>query len=382
MARALQTQTIETYPEADALDGFLHPRFTNELFGHGDAERQLAAGLATGELHHAWLLTGPEGIGKATLAYRFARAALGATGEQEGLFGAPERLDPDPDAPASHLVRALSHPDLLVIRRPYDIKAKRLRTAITVDEVRRLRAFLGHKQAAGGWKVVIVDPADDLNVNAANALLKSLEEPPARAVFFLISSRPGRLLATIRSRCRLLNLEALGDSDLRQAAAHAMAAVEMAEPDEATWQSLIASAGGSVAKLLALASDDGAALAGRVDEVLGGLGCPNWSEWHKLADELAGVGAAARFDAFCNLLIERTAHLIHIAATGSGPESDVERARMLAIDRNLASWAELWETLVRDRAVQDALNLDRKAYILECLTRLSALATGNRPSRP
>ena len=268
MARRPVEQTIEVYPEADRLGDFPHPRHTEEFFGHREAEAHLAAGISSGKLHHAWLLAGTTGIGKSTLAYRFARAALAGKPSQAKLIQEPDRLMVDPGSQASHLVRALSHPDLLVIRRPYDIKAKRFKTAITVDEVRRLRDFLGHKQSGNGWKVVIVDAADDLNVNAANALLKSLEEPPERAIFFLVSAMPGRLLTTIRSRCRVLNLLPLGDDDVRQAATQALIAAGLPVPPDEAWPALVVSAEGSVAKLLALASDEGIALAKKVDQLI------------------------------------------------------------------------------------------------------------------
>jgi DNA polymerase III subunit delta' len=375
MARAPREQTIEVYPEADRLGDFPHPRHTETLFGHGDAEAQLAAGLAGGKLHHAWLLVGPRGIGKATLAYRFARAALSDETAGGQLFGDAGRLPVDPDSKASHLVRGLSHPDFLALRRPYDIKGKRFKTAITVDEVRRLRSFLGHKQTGDGWKVVIVDPADDLNVNAANALLKSLEEPPSRVMFFLISSMPGRLLATIRSRCRVLQMGPLGEQDLTQAAVQALKQADLPLPGENEWPALVEAADGSVAKLLALASEDGVALARKVDQVYGNLVRTDWPRIHQLSDEFAAAAAVQKFETFIDLLLVRLARLVHVAASGRGSSSEREVAHKLGINADLASWAELWETLVREKAAQSSLNLDRKAFVVECVMRLGKLAS-------
>src|SRR4029077_2872691 len=144
-----------------------------------------------------------QGIGKATLAYRFACSALASPHERAS---GGETLDVADDTRAARQVRALSHPGLLLLRRPYDEKAKRFASAIPVDEVRRLRSFLSHRATDDGWRVVIVDDAKELNVNAANALLKSLEEPPQRTIFLLIAPAPGKLLPTIRSRCRMLPL--------------------------------------------------------------------------------------------------------------------------------------------------------------------------------
>lgn len=375
MARAPREITTEDVPEADRLGDFPHPRHTEAFFGHPQAEAQFAAGLASGHLHHAWLLVGPTGIGKATLAYRFARAALSDAGSGvKGLFGdASDKLNVDPNSKASHLVRALSHPDLLVLRRPYDIKAKRFKTAITVDEVRRLRDFLGHRQAGTGWKVVIVDAADDLNANAANALLKSLEEPPPGAVFLLISSMPGRLLTTIRSRCRQLNMWPLDPAPLRQAAGQAFDHGDQAVPDEAQWAPLLQASHGSVAKLLSLASDDGIALSNKVDQVFSNLARTDWPRIHQLSDEFSAVAAAQKFDTFVDLLLARLARTVRAAASGQGQTVDLETAKKIGVQADLASWAELWETLVREKAVLGALNLDRKAFVLDCVMRLSRL---------
>ncbi|HWK33029.1 MAG TPA: DNA polymerase III subunit delta', partial [Hyphomicrobium sp.] len=223
MARAPAAAEIEALPEADRLAEFPHPRETEQLFGHSGVEATLAGALASGRVHHAWLLSGPRGIGKATLAYRFARAALAEPAERDPSGAS---LSIAPETTAARQVRALSHPGLLLIRRPYDVKAKRFATSIPVDEVRRLRSFLSHRAAGDGWRVVIVDEANELNVNAANALLKSLEEPPERTVFLLVSSAPGQLVPTIRSRCRALALSPLGAKDLHAATAQALKAAE------------------------------------------------------------------------------------------------------------------------------------------------------------
>ena len=179
MARAPATQEIEALPESDRLEGFPHPRNTKVLYGHETSQRALVDAFASGRMHHGWLITGPEGVGKATLAYRFATFLLADVSERDP-FG--QSLDIDSDTTASRQVRALSHPGLLLLRRAWDFKAKRLMTSISVDEVRRLRSFLGHSGGETAWRVVLVDQADDLNINAANALLKSLEEPPPRTI--------------------------------------------------------------------------------------------------------------------------------------------------------------------------------------------------------
>ena len=160
MARAPLAAEIETLPEADRLDDFPHPRETRGLFGLDAAQTTLCETLASGRMHHAWLLSGPAGIGKATLAYQFARAVL-ARPEERDLFG--QGMAIEPNSPTDRQVRALSHPALLVIRRTYDPKTKRFSQTIPVDEVRRLKTFLALSPEEQGWRVVIVDSADDMN---------------------------------------------------------------------------------------------------------------------------------------------------------------------------------------------------------------------------
>lgn len=375
MARAPRNLDVEVAPEADRLDGFPHPRAAPAVFGHRAAEDVLSTAVGSGRLHHAWLVTGPAGIGKATLAYRFAKYLLAPSGERSG--NVEDRFAVDPAGRTARQVLSLSHPGLLVIRRPYEFKDKRFKASITIDEVRRLRDFLGHTSGAQAWRAVIVDAVDELNLNAANALLKSLEEPPKRCVFLLISSEPGRLLATIRSRCRQLPLGALGDDDLVAAARQAVAGSEgHALPDDDELSRLVAQAGGSVRRLLTLATTDGGALSARLDRLFEGLGGNlDWVAAHGLADELAPTAATQKFEAFYELLSGRLAAAIRQAAIdATDPAGGEGNARWLDRSR-LAAWAELWETIVREKRDVMTLNLDRRAFVLETIARLQAATT-------
>jgi DNA polymerase-3 subunit delta' len=200
-------------------------------------------------------MTGEEGIGKAAFAYRIARFLLSSEG------GWPETipsLDVAPDSKTYRQVLNRSHPGLLVIRRAWDTGGKRLRQSIAVDDIRALRHFL-QRTAVTPWRVVIVDSADDLNLNSANALLKSLEEPPAKTVFLLISSAPGRLLPTIRSRCRTVRFEALGDEDMHAAIAAACKASERDEPSSGQFNMLTTLAKGSPRRAMQLLDGGGLA---------------------------------------------------------------------------------------------------------------------------
>ena len=374
MARAPVLQEVEVPPEADRLDDVPHPRATMVLHGHAAAEQTLVEGFASGRLHHGLLITGAEGIGKATLAYRFARHVLADPTERDP-FG--QSLDIGPDTTAARQVVALSHPGLLVIRRPWDHKNKRHTASITVDEVRRIKSFLAHTAGGGLNRVVIVDSADELNLNAANALLKSLEEPPPNTYFLLVAATPGRLLSTIRSRCRVVALQPLGEADLKRAAQAALMASEREPPGAAEWVRLIGLAHGSVRRLLVLWMRDGLKMQDRIEALVGNLPKVDWGLVHTLGDELGSVAAADKFETFHELLLQHLASLIRAgaeAAQGAGPLAT--QAHRLGMAPRLATWAELWETLVREKAEAIALNLDRKSLILEAFSRIESAARG------
>ena len=369
MARAPLAEQTESLPEIDRLENFPHPRETEKLFGHQEAERELAAAIASGRMHHAWLLAGPQGVGKATLAYRAAKAALSRPTDRDMLR---HSLDVDQNATAARQVRALSHPGLLVIRRSWNQKDKRFPQSISVDEVRRLRSFLGHRGAEGSWRVVIVDTADELNINAANALLKSLEEPPAETVFLLVTSEPGRLLPTIRSRCRTLDLQRLNERDLEAAAGTALKAASREEPEAQSRQLLVKLAAGSVRRYLSLEAGGGRELYQEIYALIAAMPDVRWAKVHQLADTLAAPAAETRFELFFDLLLELLARLVKALAGGQGEPEEAQVAARLWRPEQLATVAEVWETVAREKAETVALNLDRKTLILRTVSRIEA----------
>ena len=354
--------------EPDLLDGFSAPREVDRLFGHEMAVSEFSDALHSGRMHHAWLLVGPEGVGKATLAYCFARMAL-AEGDQATAHNANDR-----DHPVFRKVAALSHPNLLLIRRSWVEKSKRYSQWIGVEEVRRLRAFLGHSAGEQGWRVVMVDRADELNQNAANALLKALEEPPPKTLFLLISSAEGRLPVTIRSRARTLRVAALEAEDL-EAAVRAALTRDGHEADAKTLATAVALSQGSVRRALELVSSAGIELYGEILDALATLPEIDGARLHRLVDRLAGAANSERLDLYLSLLLGVIERLVRFAATGEGATPDEQKlAAQLVSQTNLAQWAEAWEAMSEAKAEAQALNLDRGLLLLETWFRLQQVA--------
>lgn len=359
--------------EPDCLDGFAHPRKQSDFHGHSGAVDALVSARLSSKVHHAWLFSGPSGIGKATLAYRFARNLL-ADPDATGLKKA-DRLDVAADHPVWAQSAAQAHPGLLVLRRPWQEKTKRFASEITVGEVRRLRAFFNRTASGGSWRVVIIDRAEDLNTAAANALLKSLEEPPARCIFLLVCSAPGRLPVTVRSRCRTLMFHPLGDSELRDAIASAYRSAEreMPGPDEIT--ACLPLAQGSVERALRLLDGGGSELHQRLIELLVSLPRVDHEAVHVLADDLSGISADTTYELFFELVGETIARIVAHGATGSGAiGKEAEISARLENAAALAKFAQLWETVRRAKAEADALNLDRKNLVLGTFFRLEEAA--------
>jgi len=324
-----------------------HPREVFDLTGHEAAEGAFEAARARGRLHHAWLLTGPEGVGKATFAYRAARRLLGAPAEPDrGVLGA------DPAHPVSRQVLNRAHPDLLVLERlGEDGKPRKV---IPVDDARKLSEFFSKSPAAAAHRVAIVDAADDLNVNAANALLKTLEEPPARGVLLMVAHSPGRLLPTIRSRCRRL---AFAPLSLETAAGFVRDRVEL---DEEQALRLARMAGGAPGRALGLAAAQALSMDDAARELLADLPRLDEAMALSLADRFRGGEGQAQFNLLFERLAERVRSLVaERAAQGQG-----------ALDR----WAQAWETLQRLPREVEALNLDRTDALFAALIELRRAA--------
>jgi DNA polymerase-3 subunit delta' len=334
----------------DTLDGIPEPSENPRLFGHGETATMLAAAYRTGKLPHALLLAGPLGVGKATLAFHLAYHLL----KYPAYGNAPEELAvPDPASALFRQVAIGAHPSVLHLTRPQNEKTKGFKTVVTVDEIRRVNRFLSMTSHDGGYRVVIVDPADDMNTSAANALLKNLEEPPSRTVFILISHSPGGLLPTIRSRCQMVRLSPLGQGDLIAA----LSTFDIQPPaGEASRRALAERSGGSVRMAILLTQYGGLEIAEATETIVRAPSL-DVAGAHRLADAVAGRDSAIQFDIFNRHLLDILAE----AASAAAFKGDATRA-----DRYSRDWQEI-RVAVEET---ETYNLDRKQHALNMIARL------------
>jgi DNA polymerase III subunit delta' len=341
--------------EREADDEPRHPRQTTGLFGHADGERALLDAYRGGRMPHAWLIGGPRGIGKATLAYRMARFVLAHPDPAAAEVQSAKSLAVAAEQPVARRIAAQAQPDLLVLERTVGETGK-MRQDIAVDDVRRSVAFFGSTAGEGGWRIAIIDAVDELNRNGANALLKILEEPPRRALLLLVSHAEGTVLPTIRSRSRLLRLRPLPIADVARAAAAGLGR----DDDDPEVQSAAAIAEGSVARALALLDGSALALRQQVTDLLTSLPKVDPRALHALGDALAGTDARPL-----------SAFIDAVNAWLSAQLRDQKRNK-----RRLAQVAEVWEKInhaARDVAVY---NLERKPLVFAVFGLLAEAARG------
>ncbi|MBE2275474.1 MAG: DNA polymerase III subunit delta' [Rhodobacteraceae bacterium] len=363
-------------PEPDRTAGAPHPRETRRLFGQAPAETEFLRAFNTGRLHHAWMLTGPRGVGKATLAWRIARFLL-TPRDSGGLFGAPaapETLDTADDTTLAHRLRALAEPRFHLLRRSPNDKGTAMSQFISVEETRKLKSFFALSAADGGARVALVDSLDEMNTASANALLKLLEEPPPAATFLLIAHQPAKLLPTIRSRCRVLRLAPLAAAPLADALTQAGGDID---PDQRG--ALAELSAGSVGEAFRLTNLSGLDTYRDLVALLATL--PRLDRTRALAlSETAGArGAEDRFDLTLTQIDQFLARLARAAATRTtAPEAAPGEAALFA---RLAPgpaaarpWADLAQSLTLRARRGRAVNLDPAALLMDTLLRIDATA--------
>ncbi len=336
---------IEERPIADRIEAIPDPSQCEFLLGHDEALSQLFDGYRSGRMHHAWLLSGPRGIGKASLAVMFAKF----------LFSNPQRdniarsFDPDTITPEAHRqVAQGAHPQLLHLTRPWDQKGKRFKSQLSVEEIRRTQSFYGMTAGAGGWRVTIVDSIDDMNASAANALLKILEEPPRKSLFFVLSHATGRPLATIKSRCQQLPLQPLADHHIAEILGRFK--IQASDADR---QKAIQLSQGSVRRTIQLLESSMMKDYGIFETLMSRSATGDGNDWsaaHKIAENLSRRGQEDAFHLFEDLV--------------TGWIGDQVRKNQQSRPSELAGWADVWDKAIRSSKLADAFNLDKKQVIL------------------
>ena len=329
------------------------PRETHMLYGHREAEAALLNAYKSGRIPHAWLLGGAQGIGKATLAYRMARFVLSHRDPASAEVQRAETLWIDPTAPTARQVASGAHGGLLTLERTANDKGV-LRTVITVDETRETISFFGSTAAIEGWRVCIVDTVDELNPNAANALLKILEEPPQQSLFLLISHAPARVLPTILSRCRKLPMRPLASDDVIRAAAQAISR----KTDDPALAEAAAASEGSVAHALTLLGGEALKLHQRTAAMLATLPRVDPRELHALGDSLP-LSDRVALSAFIDSVERWVSERLH--ADGKSNASLPRLARL----------AEVWEKIARTARDTQDYNLERKPLVFSVFSMLA-----------
>lgn len=340
--------------EADRAEDAPHPRVARRLVGHAGPEQAILEAWRAGRLPHAIILGGPAGIGKATFAWRLAKFLL-----DDPKPRAVTNFDVPEGSRSAGLAMSLAHPDLVLLRREYNEKTKRFFTEIRIDDVRRTIDLFHRAASAGGYRICIVDSAEDLNRSSANALLKMIEEPPPRSLFLMVAHRPGLILPTIRSRSRLIRFEPLRESEIIEVVAGLgppwsdLAAHEVA--------SAAARAQGSVGEALRLLGHRGAELRMKVAELLAGLPQIDWRDVHRLAETVAGREGGPAFDLTMSAIFDWLDETVRARASAGDP-------------RRLAPLAEVWEKVADAARETEALNLDKRPLIMSIFSDLAAAA--------
>ncbi|WP_455481354.1 DNA polymerase III subunit delta' [Bartonella sp. B12(2025)] len=340
------SDVVESLRQYDDIDAVLSPSQNNTIFGHEAARHFFVKMCKEGRLHHALLFEGERGIGKATLAFHLAWNILSS---QKGDF-----LQPEYNSIIWRRIMQGIHPGLLYISRRFDLKTQKFKTGILIDDIRDILHFLNQTSQDSGWRIVIIDSADDMNRNAANAVLKMLEEPPAKTLFILITHSLGRLLPTIRSRCQQISLRPLHDDAMKQVITHIFSNHVMI--DEKALEMIIKKSKGNPRKAALLIYHGGLEIIKTIDALLEKSVC-NLSTTHTFAQTLSSPSSGIQFQQFCDEILDKIQ----------------KKAIMLAEKGNLTfskKCAQAWEEIHQEVREIQLFNLDKKQFIINLLFKV------------
>lgn len=361
------------------------PRNTLDLTGHEGAEQLFLDAFNAEKVHHAWMVTGPKGIGKATLAYKMARFLLNNPPDDDqgpGLFGdvlekaALTSLDTDIESTANHLITAGSNPDLMVIERTEDPKTGKMRNNILVDDVRKVNKFFQSTSADGGWRVAIVDTADEMNRNAANAILKILEEPPKNSILIILAHAPGRLLPTIKSRCRMMPLSPLKSDTVKE-----ILIKSFPDKEDNVIDGYVALSNGSPGYAISLIEHKGLKVYREILGLLSTMPDINVPLMHDFAGAITTQKSGDTFNLFSEMLSQFISRMIrHVSYLGTSHTHNIKEAlteefklmEEIGTIIPLDQWAELWEKISEKMMITDRLNMDRKQTVIDILNMINS----------
>jgi DNA polymerase III subunit delta' len=357
LSRAPKKERDAEAPESDVFPGAPHPRHTTRLFGHRAAEAEMLNSFRSGRLAHAWLIGGREGIGKATLAWRFARFVLAHPDPRSAAVAQAQDLSVPAGDRSAHQLGALSHPDFALLRRAWNEKTGTgFFTEIRVDEVREEMHVFRMAPAEGGFRVAIVDSADDLNVSSANALLKIIEEPPPKSLILILAHRMGAVMPTIRSRCRRLLLDGLQPNEIVEIVSGLGG--PFAEAGAGRIAEAAAAANGSVREALRRLDPASQTIAGMIENALARLPRGDARLNLRLSETASARGAEAHYE---RLLLALYDWLSDQAKKPSTP------ARLEAL-------ADLWRIIRGLAREAEALNLDKRATLMAAFEEIAQKA--------
>ena len=364
---------------SDQMPGALHPVATPRFFGHDLALQTLEESFGSGRFHHGWIFSGVQGVGKATLAYHLARVLLADEGLSrlragDGLLDLSQNLK---ESKTGRLVAQFAHPDMRVLRRAYDPRGKKFFTTIRIDDMRALRDMLHTTSSMGGHRVVIIDRAEDMNEASGNALLKVLEEPPSKTVFFLITNSLGLIPITIRSRCQILKFHGLAEEPFAQALRQQFEVQELAVPPALDSGDLWHLTDGSVRAGFELVMGQGLKFYQLLIKLLDGLPVLDGRLLEQFVEGVLKDKSGGDYQSAKQIKLDLLYRLIKGRAAQMPLSAAEQRLADKLIDvQALDQWFEVWDTLNQKSLDVDTYNLDKKTHLMSSFFNLRELVRG------